>query len=445
LITTDESRVQSEPLNGRRAILSTVVPSEKDKSEKPKVVRIIARLTVGGPARQVCLLHEELVPHFDTRLVIGSLAAGEEDMSYLLSSEENVVRLPQMSREISAWSDAVSLWRMFRLLRKERPAIVHTHTAKAGAVGRIAAWLAGVPIIVHTYHGNIFHGYFSPLKTRAFLTIERLLSRISTQVIAISDSQFREICVQYRAVPKEKVSVVHNGFDLTRFSHGCRDESRKMLGLSPDAFVVAWAGRMVPVKDVQLLAQVIKKAGAEGRKIYFLLVGDGTQKKELENQIRGCSNFRLLGWQQEMETIWPAADMALLTSRNEGTPTALIEAMAAGLPFVATNVGGVQDLATGAMRELPDGMGFKSSNGFLTARTADALLYCIDKIQKNPQMRKEMAAAGREFVFEKFCARRLVQELNLLYQTLITKRQPLEVAGVPERSEGRASEAGDAI
>src|SRR5258708_1704163 len=356
----------------------------QSETRKPKVVRIIARLNVGGPARQVCILHEKLAPFFDTRLIIGDLAEGEQDMSYLLSSDQNVHELPQMSREVSFWSDSVALWRILRFLRKERPDIVHTHTAKAGALGRLAAWLAGVPIIVHTYHGHVFRGYFGTVKTRIYLAIERLLGRLSTRVIAISESQLEEISSRYRVVSRSKISLIQNGFELEHFSRGRREEARKSLGLKTGDLAVVWAGRMVPVKDVQLLAQVIKRAAEKKSVICFLVVGEGEQKGELETQILGCTNVRLLGWRHDMEQIWSAADVALLTSRNEGTPTALIEAMAAGVPFVATNVGGVKDLAAGTMTELPNGVGYRTANGYLSSRNAEALLYGIVQIPKHP-------------------------------------------------------------
>src|SRR5690348_674992 len=140
---------------------------------RPKVVRIIGRL-VGGPARQACLLHEELTPEFQTLLVAGTPCPGEHDMGYLLGSEDRVFRLSEMSREVSWWADVKAFFRIVRLLRRERPDVVHTHTAKAGALGRAAAWLSRVPVVVHTYHGHIFHGYFSPAKVRIYLALERM-------------------------------------------------------------------------------------------------------------------------------------------------------------------------------------------------------------------------------------------------------------------------------
>ena len=413
----------------------------QDGARKPKLVRIIARLNVGGATRQACTLHEKLLPYFDTHLIIGSLADGEQDMSYLLASERNVFRLPQMSREISLWADAIAFWRILKFLRKERPDVVHTHTAKAGAVGRLAAWLAGVPVIVHTYHGNVFQGYFGPIRNRIYLAVERMLGQLSTRVIAISESQQQEICMKYHVVPRRKICVIHNGFELEHFAQGSREEARRKFGLKTDDFVVVWVGRMVPVKDVQLLAQVIRRAAEKQSHIHFLVVGDGEEKKELESLVRGYTNVRLLGWRHDMEQIWSAADVAFLTSRNEGTPTALIEAMAAGLPFVATHVGGVQDLAAGPLHELPNGMGFRAANGFLNSRVPEVLLDCIEQIAKEPEAARQMASVGRAFALDRFSIQRLVEEMNLLYQTLLAKRRVLISEAVRESEKADAKPA----
>jgi glycosyltransferase involved in cell wall biosynthesis len=401
---------------------------DKSKSAKPKVVRIIARLNVGGAARQACMLHERQAPNFETHLIVGALAEGEHDMSYLLSSERNVLRLSRLSREISFTDDLAAFWNILKFLRKERPDVVHTHTAKAGALGRFAAWLAGVPIIVHTYHGHVFAGYFGALKTKAYLIIERLMGRISTQIIAVSESQMQDLCSQYRVAPPCKIRVINNGFDLESFQPKNREAAREKLTLAHDQLAIVWAGRMVPVKDVRLLAQVIRAAAEKHSNIRFLVIGDGEERAGFESEIAGCGNVRLLGWQEDMAHVWSAADLALLTSRNEGTPTVLIEAMAAGLPFVSTLVGGVRDLALGPLRELPQGMGYEAANGFVTARTLEALLYAIERIAKNPQAAVRMGRAGAKFALETFSAQRLTKDMNRLYQTLLAQKDGVSSA-----------------
>jgi glycosyltransferase involved in cell wall biosynthesis len=417
--------------------------SDGKRTAKPGLVRIIARLNVGGAAQQVCMLHEKLVPIFETHLIFGRLAAGESDMSYLLPSDRNVLRLPEMSREVS-WADAIAFWKIFRFLRRVRPMIVHTHTAKAGALGRLAAWMARVPVIVHTYHGHVFHGYFSPLRTRLFLAIERFLGRRSTRIIAISESQSQELSTRYRIASGAKISVIHNGFDLDPFGRCEREEARKNLGLGADEFAVVWAGRLVPVKDVELLGAVVKRFAGHNPRVRFLVVGEGTERAVLADRVAGCANVDLLGWRQDMARIWSAADAALLTSRNEGTPTALIEAMAARVPFVATNVGGVQDIALGPLQELPNGFGFEAGNGFVTARTAEALEYCLNLLASRPEMARDKGVRGQFFAHERFSTSRLVEELCSLYQRLLPGK--LEVGfAAPSPAHDDNSNAADAV
>lgn len=415
--------------------------SGQPDSARPKLVRIIGRLNGGGPARQACLLHDKLADQCETHLVFGSLAEGEQDMSYLLTSERNVLRLPQMSRKISPWGDAVAFWKLLKFLARVKPDIVHTHTAKAGGLGRLTAWLVGVPIVVHTYHGHVFHGYFGPLKTRIYLGIERLLAHLSTQLITVSESQRQELSLKYRVAPLDNIAVIHNGVELERFSARQCKEARKALGLPSDVFVAVWAGRMVPVKDVHLLARVIQQAEKKSN-VRFLVVGDGTEKHKLESLLRGCSNVQVLGWRQDIEQIWFAADVAILTSRNEGTPTTLVEAMAARLPFVATEVGGVRDLAVPPLHQLSDGMGHEAGNGFLTARTPEAILQCIEQIANNSHLKLQMGSVGHKFVWENFSVMRMIRETKLLYHGLLAKSGKLAALPLTEK---KASQAGDSI
>jgi glycosyltransferase involved in cell wall biosynthesis len=376
------------------------------------------------------LLHERLARHFETRLVVGGLPLGEHDMSYLLSSEENVFRIQEMSREVSFWADTLAFFKLVRFIWRERPDIVHTHTAKAGALGRLAAWLARVPVIVHTYHGHVFHSYFGPVKTWMYTMIERLLSRITTQVIAISASQHEDICSRFCVVPSEKTTIIPNGFIFEHYSTAQRVAARNRLGLMPDDCAFVWAGRMAPVKDVELLGQIIRRAAEISSRAVFIVVGDGEQRPELEYSVQDCGNVRMLGWRREMGEVWCAADAAILTSRNEGTPTVLIEAMAAGLPFIATAVGGVLDLAVGPKCSLPNGMGHRAQNGFLVERSVQALSFAVEQLVLNPGMRREMGAVGELYVSEKFSAERLAVEMTSLYGRLIQKsgkrRAPLE-------------------
>src|SRR4051812_1752410 len=308
-----------------------------------KIVRIIGRLNVGGPARQACLLHERLRPEFETVLISGRPDEGEEDMSYLLSSHEGVLWIDSMSRPVRFFSDLRSLIAIYRILRREKPDIVHTHTAKAGTLGRVAAILAGVPVRVHTFHGHVFAGYFGRFKTRAYLGIERLLARFTTRIVTVSEGQAAELADVYRIAPRSKIQVIRNGFEWSD-SPRSRAEVRAELNLKQDHTAVLWMGRMVPIKGIELLADVVRQA-AQLDSLMFVIAGDGPLRPEFEANTRGCGNVRMVGWQRDVAPLLKACDVVLLTSINEGTPTSLIESMFAGKPFVATDAGGTADLA----------------------------------------------------------------------------------------------------
>lgn len=406
-----------------RAIASSV--------RRRKVVRIIARLNVGGPAQQVCFLHENLSDEFETVLIAGQLDHGEADMSHLLSCADRVYWIKSLSRAIMPWSDAAALWRIYKILRRERPDIVHTHTAKAGTLGRIAALLAGVPCKVHTYHGNVFRGYFRPAASRFFLEIERALAHVTNKIIVVSDTQRDEVVDDFRVASREKVAVIRNGFDLhqlvrTSESGGSiRDE----YGISADKVVVTWAGRMVPIKGIDILCELVRSAVPDER-LHFLVVGDGPLSDFVKQQIGSLPNVTLAGWTKEMARVWSGTDIALLTSRNEGTPTAMIEAMAFGKPFVATNVGGVRDLAAGSLLNFE--FGIEAANGFLPATDVKALLGCIQLLASHPTKASEMGNSGRELVFRDFCCDRLASDMRRLYGQLLAQPsiQPVDEPAV---------------
>jgi len=341
----------------------------------------------------------------------------------------------EMGRRVSLFSDVRALWKLFVLLRREKPEIVHTHTAKAGALGRVAAWLAGVPVIVHTYHGHVFHSYFSPTKTRIYRAVEKALGSITTQVVAISNSQREELCNVYRVIPCERTVVIQNGFDFKDCSGRERTEARKELGIAENAFVFVWAARMAPVKDVELLGEVVRMAAKESSQAYFLVVGDGEMKPRLESIVQGCNNVKLLGWRRDMDRIWCAADAAILTSRNEGTPTALIEAMAARVPFLATNVGAVRDLSVLPLHEMPKDAGHRAGNGYLAARTPEALFYCAEELIRDRTAARTMGEIGHAFVCTHFSVDRLVAEMSRLYSSLAAScRRPSEHNQINEPS-----------
>src|SRR3954469_24388504 len=376
-----------------------------------KVARIIGRLNVGGPARQACLLHERLRPDFETVLITGRPDSGEKDMSYLLSSSEGVHSIDSMSRPVRFFSDLRSLFAIYRILRHEKPDIVHTHTAKAGTLGRIAAVLARVPVRVHTFHGHVFAGYFGTFKTRVFLAIERFLARFTTCIVTVSEGQARELADVYGVAPRTKIQVVRNGFDWKDSARSC-GEVRAELGIRPDQIVVLWIGRMVPIKGVSLLAEVIESVKKDPS-LLFLIAGDGPERAEFERQIQGCGNVRTLGWQEDVSRLWAACDTALLTSINEGTPTSLIEAMFAGKPFVATDAGGTSELAL-ELQAAGNGIR-KSKNGFIVDRNAETIAQSLVGLAQDAALRESMGREGRVHAQQSWSSNRLVSEIKQLY------------------------------
>jgi glycosyltransferase involved in cell wall biosynthesis len=397
----------------------------KPLTAKPKVVRIIGRLNVGGPARQACFLHQNLRSTFDTVLIAGHLDKQEGDMSYLLTSEEGVRWIPSMSRPVRPWTDFLAFLRIVRILRAERPDLVHTHAAKAGTLGRVAAVLLGVPVRVHTYHGHVFSGYFGAVQTRIWIAIERALNRITTRTVLISESQVDELVDKYHVVSPRKVCVIRNGYDLSLFGSEAdvrrAHDLRQAFGFDDSHFVVLWAGRLVPIKNVDLLAEIV--CAAEGSpKLRFLVVGDGTDRTKLETLTAGCSNIHIAGWHTDIPALWAAADAGLVTSRNEGTPSALIEAMASGKPFVSTKVGGVIDLVAGPNQGDKGSAVIRAANGFLTPLDARAMLDCLELLAADPALALAMGRAGRSFALLHYSDVRLQTDMENLYMHLLGSR-----------------------
>lgn len=409
-----------------------------------KIVRVIARLNVGGPARHVVWLTAGLQGgEYESLLVAGTVPPGEEDMSYF-AAEQGVSPLfiPEMSREISL-KDALTVWKLYQLLRRERPDIVHTHTAKAGTVGRLAGlcyrWLTpgaflGRPRVcrfVHTYHGHIFHSYYGPFKTQVFLLIEKLLARLITdRIVVLSAQQRREIHEEFGVGRAEQFAVIPLGLDLKMFANGRERQSgfRAELELKTSDLLVGTVGRLTEIKNQQLFlraAALWKKqfspAAAEAR-VKFLVVGDGGLRSELEQEARTLGlheDVIFTGGRRDLEHVYPALDIVALTSRNEGTPLTLIEAMANGRPVISTAVGGVVDLlgqaATGEAAEQ-----FKVYERGISVPPGDAQAFAagLQKLLAAPALRREMGERGLQFVTEQYSKDRLLRDIECLYAHL---------------------------
>jgi glycosyltransferase involved in cell wall biosynthesis len=385
--------------------------------EPTRVLRVIARLNMGGPALHVAYLTAGLAGRgYETTLVAGSLGPGEDSMAFVAERlGVDVVRIQEMRRDISPFHDAVAVLRLARLIRRERPQILHTHTAKAGALGRLAALLAGEarpPIVVHTFHGHVLRGYFDPIRTAGFRALERWLARTSTALIAVSP-QVRDDLVSLGVAPPERFAVIRLGIELEeRVDQGLRrEETRRLLGIAPDRFVVGWIGRMTGVKRAEDVLRAFRRLRECGVDATLCLVGDGPERPAVERAAGELGIMRhtlFLGSQTDVAPYYAVFDALVLPSLNEGTPVSAIESLAAGRPVVATRVGGVPDVVR-------DG-----EDGFLVDPGAiDALADRLARLAADAGLRERMGAAGRKRVLPRYAVDRLVDDVDLLYRSLL--------------------------
>ena len=377
-------------------------------------MRVITRLNVGGPALHTLLLTREMA-EYRTVLVSGSCEADDEDMSYALGPADAVRSIPELSRSVRPWRNVQALWRLWRLLRRERPAIVHTHTAMAGCIGRLAALLHGGLIIVHTFHGNSLNEYFSPVRAGIFRRIEQLLARFTDTLCVVSPQQAMELSEKFHIAPPHKFRVVPLGLDLDDY-----------LALPPPdgggPLTVGWFGRMVAVKNIALLAAVIDKALQLRPDIRFVIAGGGPDRPALNAVLaRHGTRVEWLGWQREMLPVMARCDAVLQTSRNEGTPVALIQGMAAARPFVSTAVGGVVDMVTGSAERWGAGARWYA-NGVLAEPDSAALAGALAALAENRTLAARMGLAGRDLAAQRYRKERLVEDVGALYRKLLQKK-----------------------
>jgi glycosyltransferase involved in cell wall biosynthesis len=376
---------------------------------------------MGGPALHVSYLSAGLRNRgYETTLVAGSVSRGEQSMAYV--AEElgvPVVTIPHLHREISPLRDLLATARLARIMRSERPTILHTHTAKAGAVGRMAALLAGrarPPIIVHTFHGHVLRGYFGRFWTGVFRLLERMLARITDALVAVSP-EVRDELVALGVAPASKFRVIRLGIALdTRIQadEAARAETRRVMGIPDGRFVVGWIGRMTGVKRTDVLLHGFRTLREDGIDAVLCMVGDGPDRESVEQLadelgiVRDCL---FTGYQEDVGPFFAAFDVFVLTSGNEGTPVTAIEALAAGCPVVATRVGGVPDVVT-------DG-----EDGFLVSPAAvDELAGRLADLARDPDLRARMGASGRARMRTRYAVDRLIDDTDRLYRELLAEK-----------------------
>jgi len=387
-------------------------------AQRIRVLRLIARLNIGGPAIHVVTLTAGLDPaRYESRLVTGMPAPHEGDMSYLAAAAGiELFVLPELGRDVAVFDDAVTVIRLVRLMREFRPHIVHTHTAKAGAVGRLAARLARVPVVVHTFHGHVFTGYFGPIKTRLTILTERALARMSDRVVTLSE-RLRDEIAEHGVARRERIEVIPLGLDLAAMASTVsrlRGRFRTALDIKPDERLIGSVGRLAPIKNVRLLLRAARALRAAGWRMRFVIVGDGELRADLEAEARALrlnGDVIFTGWRQDLPAVYADLDLLVNTSLNEGTPVAVIEAMAAGVPVVATRVGGVPDLIT-------DGVTGTLVPSDDTAALTSAL---VERIERADDSRR-MAAAACADVVGRYSTGGLIRNMDALYRQLLLEK-----------------------
>jgi glycosyltransferase involved in cell wall biosynthesis len=384
-----------------------------------RIVHVIARLNVGGAALHVIELAAEQQRRGHRVLVVaGTLASGEKSMEYL-ADELGVPleRLPVLQRELSPLDDARAVRAIAALLRAERPDVLHTHTAKAGGAGRVAARLAGSarPRVVHTYHGHVLRGYFGRSRETFYRLLERTLAHYTDRLIAVSE-QVRDELVSLHIAPREKFEVIPYGFDLARRTAATdadRVRTRAELGAGDGVFVVGWVGRLAPIKRPLDLVRVLGALTAREVDAMLCLVGDGPERAAVEALARSlgvAERCRVVGYREQLGPWYAAFDAFCLTSANEGTPVAAIEALAAERPVVATRVGGtaavVEDGTSGYLA--PEG-----DVGRLAERLAELAL--------DPELRSRLGRQGAARMRELYEKARMVDDIDRLYRSLLAR------------------------
>ena len=385
-----------------------------------RILRVIARLNMGGPAIHVANLAAGLEDRgYSTTLVAGSLARGEDSMAFLAERLGiPVVGVPELQREVSLLDDARSVRRVASIIRDVRPHILHTHTAKAGAIARAAALGSGKarpPIVVHTFHGHVLKGYFDPARTAVFRQVERNLARASDVLVAVSP-EVRDELVEQGVAPREKFAVIRLGIPLEeRLGDTTADlDYRRLYGIPRDAFIVGWVGRMTGVKDTGAVLEIVRGTRERGIDAVLVMVGDGPDRERLEQLAHDLGIARatyFVGYQSEVAGYYRLFDAFLLPSVNEGTPVSAIEALASGTPVVATRVGGVPDVVRdgvdGFLVETGDVEGAAERLGILAA---------------DPALRARLGESGRARVLERYSVARLVDDVDRLYRSLLAAK-----------------------
>ncbi|PIV62043.1 MAG: hypothetical protein COS14_03230 [Bacteroidetes bacterium CG02_land_8_20_14_3_00_31_25] len=395
-----------------------------------KILRIINRFNLGGPIYNAAYLTKYLSPEYETLLIGGEKDEDEDSSEFILNQlGVNYLKMPEMQRTINAFQDLKAYNRIKQIIKEFKPDIVHTHASKSGMLGRKAAFSCNVPIVVHTFHGHVFHSYFNSLKTNAFIKIEHHLAKRTTGIIAISALQKIDLSEKYKIAEPSKFTVIPLGFDLLKFQENQlekRETFRKENHLDDDEIAIGIVGRLVPIKNHSLFIEAFAKVKQKtGKKIRGFIIGDGQCRKEIEDLAHYFNliispngsttlkpDIRFSSWIHKVDYAYAGLDIVALTSNNEGTPVSLIEAQASGKPIISTNVGGIEDIVipneTALLTKCGDKIAFESN---------------LEKLILKPELRIELSKKGRNFVNKKFNYTRLIDDTAKYYEKLFREKK----------------------
>lgn len=392
----------------------------------PRVLRILNRLIIGGPVLNAAYLTHYMSPEFETLLVVGQKESHEEGAEHL-TRELGItpVYLPEMERVVNGFNDYKAYRKIKQIIREFKPDIVHTHAAKPGALGRMAADSMRVPVIVHTYHGHVFHSYFKKFTSNVYMALERYLSTKSDALIAISPTQKDELVNQYKIAPEHKFKMIPLGLDLSKFQTDYENKRKKFrteFGLQEDEIAIGIIGRLVPIKNhllfLESISYVLKNSPVPVR---AFIVGDGGMRKQLEEKAaqldisftsstnnKNFSSLVFASWRNDVDIINAGLDIVALTSFNEGTPVSLIEAQAAKKPIVSTRVGGIQDVVvenvTALLSDVHDRYSFFEN---------------LKRLVEDADLRKRFSEHSQEYVLNRYSYQRLIKDMSDLYNNLL--------------------------
>ena len=387
--------------------------------KKIKILRIINRFNIGGPTYNATFLTKFMSDEFETLLIGGLPEENEANSLHILKAYGvEPLLIPELKREPNLKSDRLALKKIKTIIQEFKPDIVHTHASKAGAIGRKAAFSCNVPVVLHTFHGHVFHSYFGKIKTSIFKNIERYLAKRSTGIIAISSLQKNELCEEHKITTSKKIEVIPLGFDLQKFQDNYpenRIDVRKEHDISEDTIAICITGRLAPVKDHFFFLDVIEElVTLTDRKIKIFIVGDGELRTEINTRVgllqKKGVNIVMTSWVFDISRFNAGMDIMCLTSKNEGTPVSLIEAQASNLPVISTDVGGVSDIVS------------QNETGFIISRKDKReFVKKLKILVEDDELRNKMKTKGWEHVHLKFSYKRLASDMESYYKKLLNQ------------------------